>query len=329
MRGMKVVAGLLLASCLVAPPASAASLLGGLVSTGNGGVQVNAGNLASASVGTSGGLSANASLGGGSGVNANASLGGSGSVANANVSAGGSSGLNTNATVGGTSNVANVNASLGGGSGLNTTATVGGGGSLANVNASLGGSNGLNTTATLGGGGGLANLGVSLGGGTAGTGGGTGLGGGGLGNGGGLGGGGGLGNGGGAGGGVVIVRDANGNYVYANGNRLAVTSLGALACTNRNSPQAIAQLLQHHRYGSNTPGAWRHAANVQLVPIKLCAQLRASVRAAAAADRNVALVQNLAASDPLISASLSRGRYNAGNVLAVDQSNGLLTVYVY
>ncbi|HVW91246.1 MAG TPA: hypothetical protein VHB74_01425 [Devosia sp.] len=322
MRSVKVIAGLLLASCLVAPPAGAASLLGGLVTTGDGGLSVNAGNLATASVGTSNGLDANASVGGSSGVDANASLGGSSSVANVNASAGGSGGLNTNATVGGSSNVANVNASLGGGSGLNTTATVGGG-SLANVNTSLGGSNGLNATATLGGGS-LANVGLSLGGSGTGTGGtGTGPGGTGTGI-----GGGGAGLGGGTGGGL-IVRDPNGNYVYASGNRLSVTALAALACTNRNSPQAIAQLLKHHRYGSSTLGAWRHAANVQLVPIKLCPQLRANVRAAASADRNVALVQNLAASDPLISASLSRGRYHAGNVLAVDQTNGLLTVYVY
>jgi hypothetical protein len=75
--------------------------------------------------------------------------------------------------------------------------------------------------------------------------------------------------------------------------------------------------------------SWSHAANVRLVPVKLCASVRASVSRAVAMNSNVGAMQNSAASDPLISASLGRARYQAGNVLAVEQSNGMLTVYVY
>jgi hypothetical protein len=317
MRSVKIIAALMLSSCLAASPVAAAELLGGLVSTGNGGLSVNAGNLASVSLGTSNGVNANASVLGG-GATANASLGGGSSLASVNASAGGSTGLNTNATIGGGTNLASVNASAGGSTGLNTNATVGGG-SLANVNASLGGGSGLNANVRLGGGN-LANVGVSLGGGTL-PGGGTG------GNGTGPGGNGGGGN----GGGDLVIRDPSGNLVVVNSRsgNLGITSLASLACTNRNSPQAIANLLQRHRYGKNTLRAWRRSTNVQIVPIRMCSQLRSSVRRAALGNQNVAMVQGLAASDALISASLERGRYRAGNVLAVDQAQGLLTVYVY
>ncbi len=115
---------------------------------------------------------------------------------------------------------------------------------------------------------------------------------------------------------------------------------GSAACFRRLSPiwsaacrkadlSAIAALLQNRGYSARTLYSWRRAANVQLVPIKMCAQLKAGIRRAAANNGTIRSVQTLAASDPLISASLGRTRYGVANVLGVDQSNGMLSVYVY
>jgi hypothetical protein len=95
------------------------------------------------------------------------------------------------------------------------------------------------------------------------------------------------------------------------------------------APQAIAQLLQKQNYSANALNNWSRASNVRIVPIKLCPAVRANVTRAIAMNGNVGMMQNYAAADPLISASLSRARYHANNVLAVDQSKGMLTVFVY
>ena len=103
---------------------------------------------------------------------------------------------------------------------------------------------------------------------------------------------------------------------------------GLVLC-NGAAPQAISQLLQRQNYSASALNNWRRASNVRIVPIKLCPAVRHNVSRAVAMNGNVGVMQSYAAADPLISASLSRARYGAGNVLAVDQSKGMLTVFVY
>jgi len=68
---------------------------------------------------------------------------------------------------------------------------------------------------------------------------------------------------------------------------------------------------------------------VQIVPLKLCPQARAQVAQIFNASGKVRDVQRAAAGDALITASLSRTRYDAGDVFAVQASGGNLVVYVF
>jgi hypothetical protein len=119
---------------------------------------------------------------------------------------------------------------------------------------------------------------------------------------------------------------AGGFFQFASGGD--ASGSGMIMC-NGAAPQAISQLLQRQNYSASALNNWRRASNVRIVPIKLCPVVRHNVSRAVAMNGNVGLVQSYAAADPLISASLSRARYGAGNVLAVDQSKGMLTVFVY
>lgn len=75
--------------------------------------------------------------------------------------------------------------------------------------------------------------------------------------------------------------------------------------------------------------AWGRAANVQIIPVKLCPQARSQVAQIFNASGKIQQLQNAAASDALIVASLNRTRYSAGDVFAVEARGGNLTVYVY
>jgi len=83
------------------------------------------------------------------------------------------------------------------------------------------------------------------------------------------------------------------------------------------------------KYTRQAFNSWARAANVQVVPVKVCAQIRRQLNNATMANASIGALRGVAAADPLISTSLSRTRYNAGNVLGVAQRNGTLTVYVY
>ena len=72
-----------------------------------------------------------------------------------------------------------------------------------------------------------------------------------------------------------------------------------------------------------------HPIGEQVVPIKVCAQIRRQLNNAAMANAGIGMLRGVAAADPLISTSLSRTRYGASNVLGAAQQNGMLTVYVY
>lgn len=153
-------------------------------------------------------------------------------------------------------------------------------------------------------------LGDLLGGGNGGGGnGGGGNGGGGNGGNGGAGGNGGIGAGG--AGGRVLVGSIDGSY--------------QVNCSV-NDGRKVLQLASQAKVN---PGSWQRAANVQVIPIKLCPAARNQVAQIFNASGKIMQLQRAAAGDMLITASLSRTRYDVNDVFAVQASGGRLVVYVY
>lgn len=89
------------------------------------------------------------------------------------------------------------------------------------------------------------------------------------------------------------------------------------------------KVLQIASQAKLNPSAWARAANVQVVPIRLCPQARAQVAQIFNASGKIRQLQRAAAGDALIVASLSRSRYDISDVFAIDASGGRLMVYVY
>ena len=89
------------------------------------------------------------------------------------------------------------------------------------------------------------------------------------------------------------------------------------------------QVLQLASQAKVNPASWSRAANVQVVPIKLCPQARSQVAQIFRASGKIQQLQNAAAADALIVASLSRTRYGINDVFAIEASGGRLMVYVY
>jgi hypothetical protein len=92
------------------------------------------------------------------------------------------------------------------------------------------------------------------------------------------------------------------------------------------------QLLQVAAQGKITAAeikAWQRFANVQVVPIKLCPAAKKQVAQILARSQKVNLLRRAVVADALISASLSRTRYDANDVVAVQRKAGQLVVYVY
>lgn len=93
--------------------------------------------------------------------------------------------------------------------------------------------------------------------------------------------------------------------------------------------QQVLQLAANGKVSRSVIAGWQQAANVQVVPVKLCATTRQQVARILGASSKVQLLQGAAAADVLISASLSRTRYDAGDVFAIERRGDSLTVYVF
>ena len=92
------------------------------------------------------------------------------------------------------------------------------------------------------------------------------------------------------------------------------------------------QLLQVAANGKITAAeikAWQRFASVQIVPIKLCPAAKTQVAKILARSKKVNLLQRAVMQDQLIMASLSRTKYDARDVVAVQRQKGQLVVYVY
>lgn len=130
------------------------------------------------------------------------------------------------------------------------------------------------------------------------------------------------------GGGGAGPGNGNGNGGNGTGGQVLVGSLDDEMQVNC-SVNDGRYLLQLASQSILSPASWARAANVQIVPVRLCPQARAQVAQIFRASSKIQQVQGAAARDALITASLSRTRYDVDDVFAVEASGGRLVVYVY
>jgi hypothetical protein len=161
------------------------------------------------------------------------------------------------------------------------------------VSAGVGGL--LDANVNVGGKNGLIDVGLGLGGGSTNGGGGTG---------------------GGSGGG-------NGGTWLSSGGSSSPSFTAGQSCTGVNPNQLIG-LFQSTRLRG-----WNRATNIQLVPIRVCSDLRRQVSSWLAGNSEYHRMIGAVSSDALINAALSRGNYQPGQVLGVQASGTTLTVYVF
>lgn len=119
----------------------------------------------------------------------------------------------------------------------------------------------------------------------------------------------------------------NGNGNSNTGGRTLVGSLGEFQVNC--SLDDGRRVLQLASQASVNPRSWNSAANVQIVPIRLCPQARGQVAQIFRASGKIQQLQSAVAGDALIVASLNRTRYDINDVFAVEARGGSLTVYVY
>lgn len=118
------------------------------------------------------------------------------------------------------------------------------------------------------------------------------------------------------------------------GKPVLVGSLGGgggtfvINCTVNNTRQLL-QIAAAGKISAAEIKAWMRAANVQVMPIKLCPAAKKQVAALLAKSRKINLLRRAVMSDALITASLARTTYDAGDVVAVQRKGGQLVVYVY
>jgi hypothetical protein len=117
------------------------------------------------------------------------------------------------------------------------------------------------------------------------------------------------------------------------GRPVLVGSLGGggtfvINCTVNNTRQLL-QVAAAGKVSGAEIKAWMRAANVQVVPIKLCPAAKKQVAALLAKSKKINLLRRAVMSDALITASLGRTSYDANDVIAVQRKGGQLVVYVY
>jgi hypothetical protein len=117
------------------------------------------------------------------------------------------------------------------------------------------------------------------------------------------------------------------------GKPVLVGSLGGgntfvINCTVNNTRQLL-QVAAAGKVSGAEIKAWMRAANVQVVPIKLCPAAKKQVAALLAKSKKINLLRRAVMSDALITASLGRTSYDANDVIAVQRKGGQLVVYVY
>lgn len=115
-------------------------------------------------------------------------------------------------------------------------------------------------------------------------------------------------------------------FIFGNrGNASSPSSAGITAvCANNANPSQLMALFQK----SSTRG-WNRASGIQLIPIKVCADMRRQIANWLASNGQYHRMIGAVAQDPLISAALSRTQYRPGHVLGVHKQGATLMVYVF
>jgi hypothetical protein len=113
---------------------------------------------------------------------------------------------------------------------------------------------------------------------------------------------------------------ADGRSVFASGN-----SSGALtaACAGYTSNQLLAL------FNQSTIQGWNRANGIQLIPIRVCADLRRQIANWLAGNGDCHRLLGAVAQDPLVNAALGRTQYRPGHVLGVHRQGSTLMVYVF
>ena len=96
-----------------------------------------------------------------------------------------------------------------------------------------------------------------------------------------------------------------------------------------NNTRQLLQIAAQGKITASEIGAWQRSANVQVIPIKLCPAAKKQIAKILAKSQKINLLRRAVMADALITASLGRPRYDAGDVVAVQRRSGQLVVYVY
>ena len=117
------------------------------------------------------------------------------------------------------------------------------------------------------------------------------------------------------------------------GGPILVGSLGGgatfvVTCAVDNA-KTLLQVAAQGKVTASELRAWQRAANVQVIPIALCPDARAIIAQLLGKSPKIQLLQRAVTMDNLIMASLSRTKYDANDVVAVQRRSGQLVVYVY
>ena len=105
----------------------------------------------------------------------------------------------------------------------------------------------------------------------------------------------------------------------------STTSGGAMmtACEGYNANQLLAL------FTKSTFQGWNRASGIQLIPIRVCADLRRQIANWLAGNGDYHRLLGAVAQDPLVNAALGRTQYRPGHVLGVHRQGSTLMVYVF
>jgi hypothetical protein len=113
--------------------------------------------------------------------------------------------------------------------------------------------------------------------------------------------------------------------------RVANADVGAKAPAKCFAPDEtqIRYLLSTRHYDSSMGKSWAALSRVSLVPVRLCPEARIKVEAAIEADSGIRWLQGWANKDRDVSGKLRSAGLSGDNVLALEDKNQALSVYVY
>jgi hypothetical protein len=118
---------------------------------------------------------------------------------------------------------------------------------------------------------------------------------------------------------------AAGNANSTGVTRLKLTSANCLSPTGKRA----LDLAAHTRYSGPGLRAWSGVANVKVVHIGYCAQLRQSISAALGKNGNIAAMHAVASDNGVIQRALVRSDSNAGHILLATRAGRQLNLYVF